>query len=34
MEPTELVELAEHAERTGFSFALISDHYHPCIERQ
>ena len=32
--PSELVELAEQAERTGFSFALISDHYHPWVERQ
>ncbi len=29
-----LVELARRAEETGFSFALISDHYHPWIDAQ
>src|SRR5690242_4704125 len=32
--PTALTDLAVHAERSGFSFALISDHYHPWIDRQ
>src|SRR5205085_9539129 len=32
--PRELVDLAERAERGGFSFALISDHFHPWIDRQ
>jgi coenzyme F420-dependent glucose-6-phosphate dehydrogenase len=30
----ELVEAARRAEATGFDFALISDHYHPWIDRQ
>src|SRR5438128_3077240 len=30
----ELVRLAERAEHTGFSFALISDHYHPWTTKQ
>lgn len=30
----ELVELAVRAEETGFGFALISDHFHPWIDRQ
>jgi coenzyme F420-dependent glucose-6-phosphate dehydrogenase len=29
-----LVENARRAEEVGFSFALISDHYHPWIDRQ
>ena len=29
-----LVELAQRAEETGFSFALISDHYHPWVDAQ
>ena len=33
-EPTTLVDLAVAAERTGFTFALISDHFHPWIDRQ
>jgi G6PDH family F420-dependent oxidoreductase len=33
-EPTELVRLARKAEESGFTFALISDHYHPWIDRQ
>jgi len=32
--PRELVRLARLAEDAGFSFALISDHYHPWIDRQ
>jgi G6PDH family F420-dependent oxidoreductase len=32
--PRQLIELAKRAEETGFSFAMISDHYHPWIDRQ
>ena len=32
--PTALVENAVVAENAGFEFALVSDHYHPWIERQ
>jgi coenzyme F420-dependent glucose-6-phosphate dehydrogenase len=32
--PTDLVRYARRAEETGFTFALISDHYHPWIDRQ
>jgi coenzyme F420-dependent glucose-6-phosphate dehydrogenase len=32
--PLDLVGYAKIAEGVGFSFALISDHYHPWIERQ
>jgi coenzyme F420-dependent glucose-6-phosphate dehydrogenase len=32
--PNELVRLARGAEEVGFTFALISDHYHPWIDRQ
>jgi G6PDH family F420-dependent oxidoreductase len=32
--PTTLVRNAQRAEETGFSFALISDHFHPWIDRQ
>ena len=32
--PRALVENAVLAERAGFSFALISDHFHPWIDRQ
>ncbi len=32
--PAELVEDARRAEEAGFSFALISDHFHPWIDRQ
>ncbi len=31
--PTDLVRHAAAAEEAGFSFALISDHFHPWIER-
>jgi len=27
--PNDLVRAAQRAERIGFTFALISDHYHP-----
>lgn len=29
-----LIDNAARAEKAGFSFALISDHYHPWIEKQ
>jgi len=32
--PLDLVENARRAEQAGFTFALISDHFHPWIERQ
>jgi coenzyme F420-dependent glucose-6-phosphate dehydrogenase len=32
--PNDLVRYARAAERAGFSFALISDHYHPWTGRQ
>ncbi|HEX6262418.1 MAG TPA: TIGR03557 family F420-dependent LLM class oxidoreductase [Actinomycetota bacterium] len=32
--PQDLVAFARRAEETGFSFALVSDHYHPWIDRQ
>lgn len=32
--PKELVSLAQRAEETGFTFAMISDHIHPWIDRQ
>jgi len=32
--PKDLVRYARAAEEAGFSFALISDHYHPWIDRQ
>ncbi len=32
--PNDLVNNARRAEETGFTFALISDHYHPWIDRQ
>jgi len=32
--PLDLVRHAAMAEEAGFSFALISDHFHPWIERQ
>lgn len=31
---TELVRLAARAEEVGFSFAMLSDHFHPWIDRQ
>ena len=33
-QPAELVRLSVRAEETGFSFAAISDHFHPWIDRQ
>src|ERR687896_1492002 len=32
--PNELVKNAARAEEAGFEFALISDHFHPWIDRQ
>ncbi|HVE93255.1 MAG TPA: TIGR03557 family F420-dependent LLM class oxidoreductase [Actinomycetota bacterium] len=32
--PRDLVRNAKMAEDAGFSFALISDHYHPWVDRQ
>lgn len=32
--PQRLVELAVEAEASGFSFAAVSDHFHPWIEQQ
>jgi coenzyme F420-dependent glucose-6-phosphate dehydrogenase len=32
--PTDLVRHAKAAEDTGFSFALISDHFHPWVDSQ
>lgn len=32
--PNDLVRYARAAEGAGFSFVLISDHYHPWIDRQ
>jgi coenzyme F420-dependent glucose-6-phosphate dehydrogenase len=32
--PRALVNYAARAEATGFSYGLISDHYHPWIDRQ
>jgi len=32
--PTDLVRHAQRAEQVGFSFALISDHYHPWVSEQ
>lgn len=32
--PNDLVRYAQRAEEVGFSFALISDHYHPWIDKQ
>jgi len=32
--PHELIECARSAEEAGFSFAMISDHFHPWTDRQ
>jgi coenzyme F420-dependent glucose-6-phosphate dehydrogenase len=32
--PQELIQYAQQAEAAGFDFAMISDHYHPWIEKQ
>jgi G6PDH family F420-dependent oxidoreductase len=33
-QPNDLVRYAQRAEEVGFSFALISDHFHPWIDQQ
>ena len=33
-EPLDLVAYARRAEQSGFSFAMISDHFHPWIDAQ
>jgi G6PDH family F420-dependent oxidoreductase len=32
--PRELVRYAKRAEEVGFTFAMISDHYHPWVDHQ
>lgn len=32
--PNDLVRFAQRAEQVGFTFALISDHYHPWTDQQ
>ena len=32
--PKELVHDVTLAERAGFEFSVISDHYYPCVEAQ
>ncbi len=32
--PNDLVQFAKQAENAGFSFALLSDHYHPWLDTQ
>jgi coenzyme F420-dependent glucose-6-phosphate dehydrogenase len=32
--PLDLVRCAERAEQAGFRYALVSDHFHPWIDRQ
>ena len=32
--PLDLVENARRAEQAGFEFALVSDHFHPWIDKQ
>ena len=32
--PRDLIRYARQAEEVGFTFALISDHYHPWIDQQ
>jgi G6PDH family F420-dependent oxidoreductase len=32
--PQQLIECAQRAEETGFTFAMISDHFHPWTDRQ
>jgi coenzyme F420-dependent glucose-6-phosphate dehydrogenase len=32
--PVDLVRYAQNAEEVGFEFALISDHFHPWLDRQ
>jgi G6PDH family F420-dependent oxidoreductase len=32
--PNDLIRYARRAEEAGFSFALVSDHFHPWVDRQ
>ncbi len=32
--PNDLVQYAQRAEKAGFSYALISDHFHPWVDQQ
>ena len=32
--PNDLVQLARRAEEVGFSFAIVSDHFHPWVDAQ
>ena len=32
--PSDLVRLARLAEEAGFSYALVSDHFHPWVDAQ
>src|SRR5256885_9176194 len=32
--PNDLIHYAHRAEDAGFTFALISDHFHPWIDKQ
>ncbi len=32
--PKDLIEDLVHAERAGFDFPVISDHFHPCLEER
>src|SRR5215203_100966 len=32
--PSDLVRHARHAEQAGFTYALISDHFHPWLDTQ
>lgn len=32
--PLDLINYAEKAEKAGFNFAMISDHYHPWVNKQ
>src|SRR6267142_6521358 len=32
--PSDLIRFAQHAEKAGFTFALISDHFHPWTSKQ
>jgi coenzyme F420-dependent glucose-6-phosphate dehydrogenase len=32
--PADLVRFAQRAEEAGFGYALVSDHYHPWIDKQ
>jgi coenzyme F420-dependent glucose-6-phosphate dehydrogenase len=32
--PNDLIRFARQAEEAGFTFALISDHFHPWLDKQ